>query len=162
MAVQPAAPPFPGRCTCGAVAFEVTVEPLIVHACHCRWCQRETGAAFAINALVESRCVSVRGAGPVLVDTPSASGRGQQIARCPDCRVALWSHYPGMGAAVSFVRVGTLDDPARLRPDIHIYVSSKLPWVVLPDGVPAAAEYYDMARVWPAASRARLRALRSA
>ncbi len=135
---------------------------MIVHGCHCTWCQRETGAAFAINALIESSRIELDGAEPELVTLPSASGRGQPVARCPTCRVAVWSHYAGMGPAVSFVRVGTLEAAGRLPPAIHIYTASKLPWLPLPDGVPAVAEYYRARDVWPAASLARLKALRSA
>jgi hypothetical protein len=134
---------------------------MFVHCCHCRWCQRETGSAFAVNALIEATRL-VRLAGDVdLVATPSASGRGQAIARCPRCRIALWSHYAGAGPAVCFVRVGTLDDPDRCPPDIHIFTASKQPWVVLPPGVPAVPEYYDAGAHWPPASLARRAALKA-
>ena len=93
------------------------------------------------------------------VDTPSASGKGQKIARCPACRIAVWSHYAGAGDAVSFVRVGTLDTPDRVPPDIHIFTASKQPWVVLPDGIPAVAEYYRREEHWPAPSLERRAAL---
>lgn len=99
---------------------------------------------------------------PDIVDTPSSSGKGQLIARCPRCRVALWSHYAGAGKAVAFVRVGTLREPYRLPPDIHIFTSTRQPWVVLPAGIPAAAEYYDHDEYWPAASMARREALLAA
>lgn len=134
-------------------------DPMFVHCCHCTWCQRETGSAFVINALVEAdRVVLVKGL-PGAVETPSASGRGQKITRCPVCWIALWSNYAGAGEAVRFVRVGTLDEPGRLPPDIHIFTSSKQPWVVLPDGVPNEPGYYDREEYWPAASLDRLRAL---
>ena len=74
---------------------------------------------------------------PELVDTPSQSGKGQEIARCPKCRIAVWSHYAGAGPLLSFVRVGTLDDPDRLPPDIHIFTASKQPWVMIPPGMPS-------------------------
>ena len=149
---------FEGRCTCGGVRYRMTSAPLFVHCCHCRWCQRETGASFALNAMIESdRVVLDRGA-PELVDTPSNSGKGQKIARCPQCRIALWSHYAGAGAALSFVRVGTLDEPDRWPPDIHIFTASKQPWVVLPPGTPAVEAYYDRERYWPPESLARYRA----
>jgi uncharacterized protein YndB with AHSA1/START domain len=133
--------------------------PLFVHCCHCRWCQRESGAAFALNAMIEADRVSNLGQEPELVDTPSASGEGQTIARCPHCRVAVWSHYSGAGPLVKFVRVGTLDEPDRLPPDIHIFTSSKQPWVVVPGGTPAVPEYYDRENHWPAASLERRKAL---
>jgi hypothetical protein len=129
--------------------------PLFVHCCHCRWCQRESGASFALNAMIEAERVIDLGDAPELVDTPSESGRGQIVARCPACRVALWSHYSGAGLFIKFVRVGTLDDPSLLPPDIHIFTASKQPWVELPQGTPAVAEYYDRERYWPAESLAR-------
>jgi hypothetical protein len=147
-----------GGCTCGHVRYRVSARPMFVHCCHCRWCQRETGSAFALNALVESDQVVVLHGTAEAVDTPSASGKGQKIVRCPKCRVALWSHYAGAGAAVSFVRVGTLDEPDRVPPDIHIYTESKQPWVLLPEGVPSVPEYYSLKEYWPPESIERLQA----
>ena len=132
---------FDGGCDCRAVRYRLRSRPLFVHCCHCRWCQRETGSAFALNAMIETDRVEAQGE-VELVDTPSSSGKGQLIARCPSCRVALWSHYAGAGRALSFVRVGTLDDPDAMPPDIHIFTSTKQPWVVLPEGTPAVEEYY--------------------
>ena len=149
-----------GGCDCRAVRYRMTSRPMIVHCCHCRWCQRETGSAFVLNAMIEADRVTLLTGEPELVATPSASGRGQKIARCPVCRVALWSHYPGAGDAVSFVRVGTLDEPDRLPPDIHIYTASKQPWVVIPEEAKAVPEYYRPSEVWPAESRARWKALK--
>jgi hypothetical protein len=148
-----------GRCTCGAVRFRLASAPLFVHACHCRWCQRETGTAFATNAIIETERLQSFGEAPVLVHTPSASGRGQQVARCAHCQVALWSHYSGAGQALAFVRVGTLLDPDRLPPDIHIFTSTRRPDVRLPEGVPAVPAYYEREQYWPAASLERRRAL---
>jgi hypothetical protein len=138
----------------------MTAAPLFVHCCHCRWCQRETGASFALNAMIEADRVVVLAGQPEVVPTPSNSGKGQRISRCSTCRVALWSNYAGAGDAVRFVRVGTLDEPDRLPPDIHIFTMSKQPWVQLPPDVPAVAEYYDRQQHWPPASLARWRALR--
>jgi len=149
-----------GGCTCRRVRYRLLSSPVFVHCCHCRWCQRETGTAFALNAMLETDRVEQLGEPPELVDTPSASGRGQKIARCPSCRVAVWSHYAGAGDAVCFVRVGSLDEPDRLPPDIHIFTASKQPWVVLPEGTPAVPEYYDARQYWPPDSLARRQALR--
>ena len=150
---------FEGGCDCRAVRYRLLARPLFVHCCHCRWCQRETGSAFVINALIESSHLDVTDGDADLVDTPSASGSGQVIARCPRCRIALWSHYAGAGTRLAFVRVGTLDDPDRFPPDIHIYTASKQPWVLLPPDVPAVPEYYRASEMWPAASLERRRAL---
>lgn len=146
-----------GGCTCGAVRYRITRRPMFVHCCHCRWCQRESGAAFALNAMIEADRVEVLKGSPEPVNTPSESGKGQKIIRCPSCRIALWSNYAGAGVAIRFVRVGTLDEPDRLPPDIHIYTASKQPWVVLPDDTPAFEEYYDRDKVWPKESLARRR-----
>ncbi len=148
-----------GRCTCGAVRYQMGGAPLFVHCCHCRWCQRETGASFALNAMIEADRVLLQRGDPQIVETPSASGKGQRIARCPTCRIALWSNYAGAGDKVRFVRVGTLDEPDRFPPDIHIFTASKQPWVVLPPTIPAVPEYYDRKRYWPQASLARRAAL---
>jgi hypothetical protein len=148
-----------GGCTCGQVRYRLTRAPLIVHCCHCRWCQRETGSAFVLNALIESACIELLAGRPELVPTPTNSGKGQRIARCPSCRVGLWSHYAGLGDILSFVRVGTLDDPDRLPPDVHIYTESKQPWVMIPAGARAFAQYYKSREVWSEASLARRQAL---
>ena len=151
---------FEGGCTCRAVRYRMTSRPMIVHGCHCTWCQRETGSAFAVNAVIETDRVVVQGEVEAIL-TPSASGAGQRIARCPKCKIALWSHYAGAGAAMRFVRVGTLDDPSLFPPDIHIFTSTKQPWVVLPPGARAVAEFYNPKDVWPPESQARWKAAKA-
>lgn len=148
-----------GGCDCGHVRYRMVSRPLFVHCCHCRWCQRESGASFALNAMIEADRVTALAAEPELVDTPSESGKGQMIARCPKCRIAVWSNYAGAGPLLRFVRVGTLDEPDRLPPDIHIFTASKQPWVVIPPGSPAVPEYYEREKYWPAESLARRQAL---
>lgn len=149
--------PAPGGCTCRAVRFEMTAAPLIVHACHCRWCQRETGTAFALNAVVEGDKVGLVQGTVDVVDTPTLSGRGQRIARCPTCRVAVWSNY-GRSDILRFVRVGALDEPDRFPPDVHIFTSSKQPWLTLPADAQVHAEFYKREEVWSVESRERLKA----
>jgi len=138
-----------GGCACSFLRYRMTSDPMFVHCCHCRWCQRETGASFALNAMIEADRVQLLHGQVEIVDTPSNSGKGQKIARCPNCRVAVWSHYAGAGDLVCFVRVGTLDDPDRFPPDVHIFTASKQPWVILPPGTPAFPEYYKTAEQWP-------------
>jgi hypothetical protein len=150
---------FDGGCDCRLVRYRLASRPLFVHCCHCRWCQRETGASFALNAMIEADRVQLLAGEPEIVDTPSESGTGQLIARCPKCRIALWSNYGGF-THVRFIRVGTLDDPDAFPPDIHIFTASKQPWVVLPQGARAVPEYYDFREEWPAASIERRRVLR--
>jgi len=160
-AVTPSSSMYPltGGCDCRRIRYRLETRPLFVHCCHCRWCQRETGASFALNAMIETDRVTLLGGEPEIVDTPSESGKGQKIARCPRCRIAVWSNYAEAGPLVRFVRVGTLDEPDNLPPDMHIFTSSKQPWVILPPGMPAVSEYYDRRQYWPAESLARWEAL---
>lgn len=152
-----------GGCTCRALRYRMHGAPMIVHACHCTWCQRETGTVFALNAVIEADRIELLEGEVEVVDTPSESGRGQKIARCPRCRVALWSNYPTGGPGIRFVRIGTLDQPARFPPDAHIYAASKQPWLVLPaDGAPVFGAFYDPKAVWSAACRERFVAAQKA
>ena len=153
--------PIDGGCTCRAVRYRMEAPPIIVHACHCRWCQRETGSAFVLNAVIERSRVNLLQGGVEAVPVPSQSGRGQKIVRCAQCRIALWSHYPGGGEEIAFVRAGTLDNPDAVPPDLHIYTESKQPWLVLPDGARVFAQFYDAKVEWPAASLQRWRAAKS-
>jgi hypothetical protein len=147
-----------GGCACGAVRYRLGSAPMFVHCCHCRDCQRQTGSAFVINALIETDRIALVAGDPEPVALPTESGRPHAIYRCPACQTALWSDYGGR-PALRFVRVGTLDDPAALSPNVHIYIRSKLPWVELPETIPAYEVYYDTQALWPAASLERRRAI---
>jgi hypothetical protein len=131
---------------------------MFVNCCHCRDCQRQTGSAFVLNALIETDRIGLLAGEPTPVPVPTASGRPHDVHRCPACRTALWSDY-GRRPALRFVRVGTLDDPSALPPDAHIFTRSKLPWVTLPEGARAYEVYYDMRSLWPPESLARRRAI---
>ena len=147
-----------GGCACGAVRYRLTSAPMFVHCCHCQDCQRQTGSAFVLNALIETDRIALLAGEPRPFAMPTDSGRPHHVHRCPACGTALWSDYGGR-PALRFVRVGTLDDPAALSPDVHIYTRSKLPWVQLPAEVPAFEAYYDTKSLWPPASLARRRAI---
>ena len=147
-----------GRCACGVVRYELSSGPMFVHCCHCLDCQRQTGGAFVLNALIETDRIVVLQGEPAPVAVPTDSGRPHDVYRCPECQTALWSDYGGR-PGLRFVRVGTLEDPSALPPDVHIFTRSKQPWVGLPADVPAVEVYYDMQRLWPAESLARRRAV---
>jgi hypothetical protein len=147
-----------GGCACGAVRYRLTSTPMFVHCCHCLDCQRQTGSAFVLNALIETDRIELLSGDPQPLAVPTDSGLPHRIFRCASCQVALWSEYGGR-SALRFVRVGTLDTPAVLPPDVHIYTRSKVPWVNLPGGIPAFEAYYDSDQLWPAASLERRRAL---
>lgn len=150
--------PLDGGCACGAVRYRLTSPPMFVHCCHCRDCQRQTGSAFVLNAIIEADRVERLSGAPEPVAVPTDSGRPHDIYRCPACRTAVWSDY-GRRRAMLFVRIGTLDDPGALPPDVHIFTRSKLPWVALPPETPAFEVYYDMKALWPQASQERRQAL---
>ncbi len=147
--------PVEGHCDCGNVSFHLHTAPLVVHCCHCRWCQRESGSSFALNALIEASNLKLVTGDTEAINIPTASGFGQTVVRCPTCKLALWSHYNGMGPSIAFIRVGTLTTPDLFPPDIHIFTSSKQPWVLLADDVPAVADYYDRKLFWSAESLSR-------
>lgn len=149
---------FEGGCACGEARYRLTSKPMFVHCCHCRDCQRQTGSAFVINALIETERVEKIAGRTKATSVPTDSGRPHVIHRCPTCRIAVWSHYGGV-ERLSFVRVGTLDEPSALPPDVHIYTRSKLPWIVLPPNIPAFEAYYDSKSLWPAESLERRRAV---
>jgi len=150
-----------GGCACGAVRYRVSGGPMIVHCCHCRYCQRETGSAFVINAVFEAERVACEGPALDAVLTPSASGKGQVIHRCPTCRVALFSNYAQSGSAMRFLRVGTLDDPDALPPDVHIYTLSKQPWLTLAPDARTFDAFYDPRKVWSAEAQQRFLAVKA-
>lgn len=147
-----------GACNCGAVKYRLTSGPMFVHCCHCTDCQRHTGSAFAINALIETDRIELLGTPPVPISMPTESGRPHDIYRCPTCQVAVWSDY-GRRPRIRFVRVATLNRPHPIRPDVHIFVRSKLPWVGLPADARAFDAFYELEKEWPAESVARRRAI---
>jgi len=146
-----------GGCSCGAVRYRLTSEPLFTHCCHCLNCQRQTGSAFVINLLIEADRLEVLEGAPQPVEVPRDDGSTQRVFRCPTCQVAVFSLYGRPD--VRFVRAGTLDDPSGVRPDVHIFTRSKLDWLTLPEAVPAFDVYYDRNVLWPAASLERLASL---
>jgi len=149
---------FEGGCSCGQVRYRLTSGPMFVNCCHCHDCQRQSGGAFAINALIETDRIEMLAGEPVPIRMPTDSGGIHDIYRCPACQTALWSDYGGR-PVLRFVRVATLDDPEAMPPDVHIFTRSKLSWVGLPEDVPAYEIYYDMPTLWPAASLERRRAI---
>jgi hypothetical protein len=148
-----------GGCSCGAVRYRLTSEPMFVHCCHCLNCQRQTGSAFVINLLLEADRIELLAGEPQPVDVPRDDGSTQRIYRCPTCQVAVYSEYGR--PEVRFVRAGTLDEPSSVAPGVHIFTRSKVPWVTLPESTPAFDVYYDSRMLWPAESLERLNAVLS-
>ena len=144
-----------GGCSCGKVRYELLAAPIRVHCCHCTDCQRHTGSAFVLNAIIETSALRVISGTMEAVSVPREHGP-HDIYRCRKCKTALWSDY-GHRPQIRFVRIGTLDNPSAVRPDIHIYTRTKVPWLRLPKGVPAFRDFYDPKKVWPMKSLQRFR-----
>src|SRR3954453_8341005 len=145
-----------GGCSCGALRYRLTASPLIVHACHCRDCQRLTGSAFVINMWIERQFVETGSAAPQSCTLAGGSGQAHEVFFCGTCGADVWSRYQAAPGDTLFVRAGTLDNPAAVTPQVHIFTRSKLPWLELPKDVPAFAAFYNIKEVWPAESRERL------
>ncbi len=147
-----------GGCACGQIRYRIHAAPMFTQCCHCRDCQLQTGGPFVVNGMIETDRIEMLSGLPVPVRMPTASGRIHDVHRCPACQTALWSDYGGR-PALRFLRIMTLDDRDAVAPNAHIFTRSKLPWVRLPEGVPAFDVYYEMKTLWPAESLARRRAI---
>ena len=147
-----------GQCSCGAVTYRLSSEPMFVHCCHCYDCQRQTGSAYVLNALIETDRIAVEGE-LTEVHLPTPSGGGKVVKRCAACGDAIYSHYLIRGSGIAFVRVGTLDDSAACPPDVQIFTESKQPWVPLSADIPAFEAFYDIDELWHEESLQRRRAV---
>jgi hypothetical protein len=145
-----------GRCACSSIRYQLLAQPMFVHCCHCEDCQRLTGSAFVLNAIIETQAIKLLRGKPVAVSVPRENGP-HDIYRCPKCQTALLSDY-GHKPNVRFVRIGTLDKPGTLKPDVHIFTRSKVKWLKLPKRTPAFRDYYETSKLWPKASFKRLNA----
>lgn len=145
-----------GGCACGAARYEVSGEPLVVHACHCEDCQRLSGSAFAVNAWFKASDINLLSGTLQARVLQAGSGKDHVVSSCEECGTQLWGEYAAAPAGAVFLRTGTLDNGYKLEPDVHVFTRSKLPWVVLPEGVPAFAEFYNPKKVWSAENLARM------
>jgi hypothetical protein len=146
-----------GGCACGAIRYKLTASPLIVHACHCRDCQRVTGSAFVVNIWIERKFVETDSPAPKTFRLAGGSGKPHDVFFCGECGVYIWSRYHGAPGDFLFVRAGTLDNPDAVQPDVHIFTRSKLPWLNLPADRPAFESFYKLPEVWRPESLARFR-----
>jgi hypothetical protein len=152
-----------GGCACGDIRYRLTAQPMIVHACHCRDCQKLTGSAFALNLWIERKFVEASGGEPVAFRVPSgSSGKPHDVFACAKCGSHLWNKYHAAPGDTVLLCGGTLDDPAAVSPDVHIFTRSKLAWFELPAGARSFDAFYKIDEVWPAESLARWRQLTAA
>ena len=147
-----------GRCACSSVTLRLLGPPIVTHCCHCTECQRTTGSAFSINAMIEPDRLVVDGTTRA-VATPSSHPAGQVYHRCPTCWTLAYALHPLFGERMRFVAVGRLDAPNAIRPDIHLFTRHRHPWVVVPDDVPAFEDGFDPQAVYSAGMLARIAAV---
>jgi hypothetical protein len=146
-----------GGCACGKMRYRLTATPLIVHACHCRDCQRLTGSAFVTNIWIERRFVEANDAPLRSVMLTGGTGNPHEVFSCAECGTALWSKYHAAPGDTLLLRAGTLDYPEAVKPDVHIFTRSKLPWLELPADAQVFETFYKFPDPWPEDSRERLR-----
>lgn len=148
-----------GGCACGAVRYRLSAEPIFVNQCYCRLCQRQTGAASAVNAFIET--TELHHASGALTEHEFTTGSGgkQIVVRCATCGTPVWSHYSGLDRRAAAVRVGTLDDPSKVGLDALIYTRDKPEWAALTANTPNFEAYYNYADLLPPERMARLGAL---
>lgn len=149
-----------GGCACKAIRYRLISSPLIVHACHCRDCQRITGGAFVINVWMERKFVEpLTSAVPKTYRLSGGTGKHHDVFFCGTCGTYVWSKYHIAPGDALFVRAGTLDNPAAVKPDVHIFTRSKVPWLELPRDVRKFESIYKIDEEWSEESKERLRRL---
>ena len=146
--------PLSGGCQCGAVRYEIAAPPLTLYACHCRDCQRQTGAAFALSMVVPRDAIRITRGTPRKWQRPgadTASGTPAGCLFCRDCGTRLY-HLPSRAPELAVLKPGTLDDTGWLVPVGHIWTGSAQPWVEIPaDTVNYArqpADFAALAAAW--------------
>ena len=134
--------PLKGGCQCGKLRYELSAPPLMLYACHCTNCQKQTGSAFVLSTAIVENAFSFTEGAPARVEWTADSGASRYGLYCGDCGGRICNgQEPSIG--VLSLRAGTLDDTSWIRPAAHIWVKSAQPWIkfeaddLLYDGQPA-------------------------
>ena len=125
-----------GRCSCNAVAYEVSDEFVVAYNCHCSNCRAMTGSAFLPWGEIEPEKLRMTKGTDSLILIGDA--HGHHARRCGKCFSLLyWTGYEGK------IRVpyGSLIDEPALKPMAHMFVGSKAPWYEIHDDLPQHDEY---------------------
>lgn len=129
-----------GGCLCGAVRYVAKWPPLAVATCHCRNCQKQAGSALSVIAVLPRDGLAVTGELRTYEDG-SAAGRPVFRRFCPRCGAPVITDTPTAEAqGIIFIKAGTLDDPADLKPTLHYWTNSAQRWVTFPEGAECLAE----------------------
>ncbi len=127
---------FTGGCQCGNIRYEVVGIPKQLVVCHCTDCQRQSGSAFGMTLVVNEADFRLTQGEPKTFASKSHTGRAKLGAFCPECGTRIY-HKPEWRKGTVSVKPGTLDDTRWLKPDMHLWTSSKQTWVTIPEGVKA-------------------------
>ena len=150
-----------GGCSCGALRYLIHQKPLFTQVCHCKRCQKMTGTAFVMTAIIEKdnfKCYSgvpsprhvIRGASGAIYDTFG----------CNDCGSTIFIQNHGSSDGLIYFPVGTLDCSNIVEPGAHIHVEAKQAWVVIPKNIPQFEQTYpDLTKLLSESSLARLESL---
>ncbi len=129
---------YEGGCLCGQVRWRATAPPRNVRVCHCRLCQTATGGPFFARAIFARDAFSCTGETTAWRSSPRIARRS-----CARCGTPMFSDPNDPPARIA-VSVATCDDRHALRPDCHIWVSEKVDWLVLADGLPRYERGYSL------------------
>lgn len=126
--------PISGSCLCGGVAFEIVVAPIRVALCHCSRCRKVRGTAHATNMVTALDGVRFLRGAELLTSFKAPDAQHFTHAFCRVCGSSMPRLDDGRNIAI--VPMGSLDDDPGVRPQFHIWVSSKAPWDEITDGLP--------------------------
>jgi hypothetical protein len=124
-----------GGCVCGAVRYRMKAEPQIGVVCHCTWCQRRSGSAFAFMAYFNEADIEfLRGKMTMYEHRSDETGQWLRTEFCPACGTTV-THTIELRPGLRAIAAGTMDDPEGFRVDRHVWARSARPWVAIPVGV---------------------------
>jgi hypothetical protein len=126
--------PFSGGCACGAIRYSSASAPIAMLNCHCKDCQRSSGAPFASGVVVMTSDLTVTGV-PAAHSVRASSGNQTTRSFCPACGTPLFTQGEANPAFTS-IRFPSLDEPAEFRPMLEIWTSSAQSWVCLDQAIP--------------------------
>lgn len=135
-----------GGCQCGAIRYEFSNEPIMLTACHCRECQRQSGSAFGLSLIVSESNFRIVNGELAVYERSAESGRTVRCTFCRDCGNRIY-HQLNMGAPVVNVKAGTLDDTSALKPAVHLWTREKQPWVHIPEGALSFEAQPELAQI---------------
>lgn len=120
-----------GGCQCGRIRYAAPSAPIALYVCHCTECRKQSASAYGISYTIDRKSLEILGGAPAIWTRVTASGHTLECAFCRDCGSRLWHQSTGYPATLN-IKAGSFDQPVDLSDAIHIWVSSKLPGVVIP------------------------------